>query len=155
MLTIEGKLLFDPVNVSKKHQKQSSWKKVALVMFNDDLDHYYAWFLQKRFNLVLNPPLRGSHVTIISDMVDNETYEQAHPFFNGKTVRFEYNPADIRTNGEHWWLRVASEDTRSIRTSMGLSADPYFSLHMTIGYANDKNIAHSKYILDCIKRHSL
>jgi len=60
MFEIIGKIEFDPVNVTKKHDKQSSWKKVAMVRFqnNDDTYAYYSWFLKKRFNLVLNKPIR-------------------------------------------------------------------------------------------------
>ena len=51
MIEIKGILEFDPVNVTKKHLKQSSWKRTAIVKFNDDISEYYSWFLQKRFDL--------------------------------------------------------------------------------------------------------
>ena len=155
MITVEGSLVFDPVNVSKKHHAQSSWKKVAMVKLDGDMDAYYAWFLQKRFNLTLNPPMRGAHVTIISDKIDPLIYDQAFAVFNGKPISLAYDPEEIRTNGQHWWLKVHSVDSQNIRRAMGLTPDPFFSLHLTLGYANDKNMAHSRYILDCITRHGL
>ncbi len=76
MFEIKGKIVFDPINVTKKHNAQSAWKKVAIVKFDCDLYEYYSWFLKKRFNLFLNKPLRGTHLTFINDIVDDEIYLQ-------------------------------------------------------------------------------
>ena len=57
MFSIKGKIVFDPINVTKKHNSQAVWKKVAIVKFDCDIYAYYSWFLQKRFNLFLNKPL--------------------------------------------------------------------------------------------------
>ena len=62
-----GRILFDPVNISKKHDKHASWKRVALLMFDCDISGYYAWFIRKRFNLILQPPIRGAHISFIND----------------------------------------------------------------------------------------
>ena len=51
MLELIGKIEFDPVNVTKKHNKQASWKKTAMIKFDCDIWEYYSWFLKKRFNL--------------------------------------------------------------------------------------------------------
>jgi len=40
---------------------------------------------------------------------------------------------------------------QSIRTELGLGK-PFFGLHMSIGYANEKNIEHSEYLHDLIKK---
>jgi len=73
MYTIEysGKILFEPENKTKKHLAQASWKKVAMVMFEGDIAEYYAWFLKRRFNIELNPPQRGAHITFINDSIDD------------------------------------------------------------------------------------
>jgi hypothetical protein len=67
MFELKGKIQFDPVNVTRKHSRQSSWKKTAMIKIDDDTWSYYAWFIEKRFNLKLNKPLRGTHITIIND----------------------------------------------------------------------------------------
>jgi len=156
MFELRGKIEFDPINVTKKHNKQSSWKKVALVKFEDcDLYAYYSWFLEKRFNLKLNKPLRGTHITIINDIVDDEIYAQAREVFHNKEIRILYDPTLIRSNGEHWWLKVYSDDAKNIRTAMGLTPDPYFGLHLTIGLATHLQAEHSKYIVEQCKRFNL
>ena len=152
MFEIKGKIVFDPINVTRKHNAQSVWKKVAIVKFDCELYSYYSWFLQKRFNLFLNKPLRGTHLTFINDIVDDDVYLKARELFDGKEITVKYDPAFIRSNKKgHWWLRVESLDAQNIRTVMGLG-DPYFGYHITVGLATHLQLEHSKYITDqCIR----
>jgi hypothetical protein len=153
MIEIRGKIEFDPVNVTKKHNNQSSWKKTAMIRFDCDTSIYYSWFLQKRFNLKLNKPLRGTHITIINDKIDGDVYTQARQIFQGQELTFRYDPTLIRSNDKgHWWIKVYCDDVRNIRTAMGLTPDPYFGLHLTIGLANNLQLEHSNYIKrQCLK----
>ena len=154
VIEITGKILFDPIHVSKKHGRQSVWKKTAMIVTGCDMHAYYAWFLRKRFNLVLMPPLRGTHVTFINEEVKDEVWTEARNFFNGKEATF-FMEIEPRSNSYHWWFRTHSPDTESIRESMGLSKSPFFTLHMTIGSPNEKNINHSRYILEKCKEFEL
>lgn len=155
MLEIKTILEFDPVKLTNKHHNQN-WKYNAICLIEGDIDKYYAWFLKKRFNLELNRPIRKAHITIISDKVtDLEKYNQAKQIFDGKEIVFTYEPDEIRTNGEHWWLKVYNTDIEAIREFAGLTRKPFFNLHLTLGYANEKNIAHSEYILRQIMKYNL
>lgn len=155
LIKAKGVLEFEPEDKTKKHKSQASWKRVAMIRTNDDLCEYYSWFIRTRFNLTLNKPLRGSHVTIIND-AEREVplFGEAAKVFNGKEIDFYIDP-EPRTNGEHWWLRVYCKDAEAIRMSCGGSATPFFAFHLTLGYANEKNIAHSNYILECCKFHQI
>jgi hypothetical protein len=152
MFEMKGKILFDPINVTKKHNAQSVWKKVAIVKFDCDLYEYYSWFLKKRFNLFLNKPLRGTHLTFINDIVDDDIYLQARDIFDGKEITIKYDPTIVRSNKSgHWWLKAESLDCQNIRNAMGIG-DPYFGYHITIGLATHLQLEHSKYITEqCIK----
>jgi hypothetical protein len=152
MFEMKGILVFDPINVTKKHNAQSAWKKVAIVKFDCDTYSYYSWFLRKRFNLFLNKPLRGTHLTFINDIVDDDIYLKAKEMFDGKEVTVKYDPTIVRSNKSgHWWLKAESLDCANIRSVMGLG-DPYFGYHITIGLATHLQLDHSKYITEqCIK----
>ena len=154
VIRIRGILEFSPEDVTRKHRNQSSWKRVAIIKTDCDLDRYYAWFLKKRFNLELNKNLRGTHVTFINDKFEKGIFDQFAPLFDGKEIDF-YIETEPRSNGEHWWLRVHCPEAESIRELMGLSRDPYFGLHLTLGHANEKYIAHSEYITKQCKRFEL
>jgi hypothetical protein len=151
MIKITGILQFDPTNRTRKHKSQSAWKKVAIIKTNCDLDLYYAWFIHKRYNLSLNRSIRGSHISFINDIVDNDKYEQTAEYFNNKEIEFSYNP-DVRTNGTHWWLNIECTDAENIRTIMGLDKTPYFGFHLSIGYGVGRNLEHSQYIHNYIKK---
>lgn len=155
MIKSTGVLEFSPQDRTRKHKNQSSWKKTAMIMVDSDIDEYYSWFLKKRFNLELNRTLRGSHITIISDKMDFQVFEDAAKIFDGREIDFFYDPKDINSTGKHWWLNVECTDAENIRESMGLKRTPYFGFHLTLGYANEKNIDHSRYIINQIKKFGL
>lgn len=154
LIKIKGILDFEPEDVTKKHLNQSSWKRVAIIKTDCDLDRYYAWFIKKRFNLDLNKNLRGTHISFISDKMDKYIFNQVSSLFNRKEIDF-YLETEPRSNGKHWWLRVYCPDAEIIRSACGLTKEPYFPFHLTIGKANEKNLSHSEYILRQCKQFEL
>ena len=154
ILTIKGTLDFDPKDFTKKHQKQSSWKKVLIANIDGEICEYYSWFLKKRFNLILNHPLRKAHLTIVNDRANEiKDWDRIKKKYQGKQINILYD-TDLRSNGEYWWMRADSIEARSIRRKLGLDPDPYFNYHITIGFPNEKNIEHSRYILKTIMFHN-
>lgn len=162
-----GKILFEPENRTKKHIAQSSWKKVAMVMFNDDIAEYYAWFLKKRFSIELNPPQRGPHITFINDSVEDlnnrigntadkeKVWEEIKKKWDGKKVNVTLNLRPF-SDIEHWWLIVDHkhrDELHSIRAEAGLGR-PYFGLHMTFGYQSENKNEKGEKILNRHLEHS-
>ena len=72
-ITLTGRIGFEPEDKTNKHLLQSSWKKIAMVFIEGDICEYYAWFLQKRYNITLNKPIRGAHVSFINDSIRDLT----------------------------------------------------------------------------------
>lgn len=164
-ILVSGKILFDPDDHTKKHIAQSSWKRIAMIMVDGEVSEYYSWFIKKRFNLVLNKPIRGSHVSFINDSMRdlslNGTYTDDQIQIRWEGVKERWNDkifevslyTNARTDGKHWWLNVTDEsraDLQQIRSELGLNK-PFFGMHLTIGYANERNIDHSNYIHGLIK----
>ncbi len=142
--TSNGMIHFEPRVLTKKHSKQS-WKNVAIIHINDDLWKYYQWFLKNRFHLFLEQPIRGTHLTIINDIIsDRPQYEIGKHKWNNQIVEFEYSN-ELRTDGKTWWLRAMTTPNsigEQIRIESGLSPKPYFGFHITIGTAEHKNTEH-------------
>jgi hypothetical protein len=40
LITVTGKIWFDPVNATKKHEAQASWKVVAMIVIYGEYSHY-------------------------------------------------------------------------------------------------------------------
>jgi hypothetical protein len=166
-ITLSGKIGFEPEDYTRKQKNQSSWKKVAMVFIDGDVCEYYSWFLQRRYNIILNKPLRLAHVSFINDSMKDLTQngliseEQALINWEGCKQRWDGKEIPIvlelspRTNDEHWWMNIPQDEREllhSIRAEIGLGR-PHFGLHMSIGRVRDGIVhqEHSKYIHDCIK----
>jgi hypothetical protein len=165
-ITLYGKIGFEPENKTKKHNAQSSWKRMAMVYLEGDVTEYYAWFIQKRYNLVLNKPLRGAHISFINDSIKDlsvngtKTMEQIDSDWEAVKTKWDKQIIPItldlnpRTDDRTWWLNIPNDEREllhNIRAELGLGR-PFWGLHMSIGYANEKNIDHSIYIHDLIKK---
>ena len=124
-----------------------------MVMLKGDIAEYYAWFIRRRYSIVLNKPLRGSHVTFINDREGdtNGFWAETKDRWDGINIELILN-IDVRTNAEFWWLRVEPHETLNrVRAELGLG-DPFFSYHMTVGYPNNKNEDQSRYIHGLLSR---
>lgn len=158
MFEIKGKILFDPINLTKKHKLQDSWKRVAMVNFDCDVSEYYAWFIKKRYNLELNRPQRGAHISFINDSLRDmgrfaSNWNEVKKKYDGTEVTLTLDP-DARSDGEHWWLMVEESSRKpllDIRAELGLGR-PFFGMHMTVGIVNPKHREHSEYILRNINK---
>lgn len=153
-ITLSGVIKFDPKDRTNKHKKQSKWKKVAMILFDGDITEYYSWWVKKRYGIQLNKPLRGAHITFISDKSENViNWDRVKNKYHNTNVTIKLNltpktDSNDPNSSYHWWLTVPEaerEPIHNIRRELGLPR-PYFGLHMTIGYCNEKNVEQSKYI---------
>lgn len=153
ILLAKGILHFDEELHTNK-QKAQNWKKFAAVELSCDIDNYYRWLLSRRFGVRLLPPFRGPHITVISEMIGRDITEEAYSIikkkYNNKEVSFEYEVSP-KSDGNHWWLRIHSNDINFIRKEAGLGK-PYWGLHLSLGYPHPKFVAHTNYIYNqCLK----
>ena len=160
VIKYRGKIVFDPIDKTAKHEKQASWKKVAMILLDGEICEYYSWFLEKRYELHLLKPIRNAHVTFINDSISD--IKKGNPNVDievlWNNLKQKYNNSEIevvldldpRSDGTHWWFNINQNERElihSIRAEIGLGR-PFFSLHMSIGHANERNIEHSNYIKD-------
>ncbi len=163
-ITLSGKIIFEPEDKTRKHKNQASWKKVAMVLIDSDICEYYSWLLQRRYSIVLNKPLRGPHISFINDSMFDlthkgtipeevaiATWERVKAKWDGKKIEVVLN-LEPKTDNRTWWFNIPNEnrdELHAIRTELGIGR-PHFGIHMSLGYANEKNIEHSTYIHECI-----
>jgi hypothetical protein len=165
-ITLTGRIGFEPEDKTNKHLFQSSWKKIAMVFIEGDVCEYYAWFLQKRYDITLNKPIRGAHVSFINDSMrdltqnNDKSEEEILQLWEDVKAKWDSKEIDIvldlnpKTDDRIWWLDIPNEEReglQAIRNELGLGR-PYFGMHMSIGYANEKNIEQSTYIHELIKK---
>jgi len=152
-MILHGNIQFDPTPITKKHINQSNWKRTAIITFDgSDLSDYYRWFIVKRYGLQLNKVLRESHITFINDRYnDDNKWNYIKHKYEGVSVEMSID-LDVRANESHWWFRVQPIALLSdIRLELGLTPNPYYPMHLTIGRVN--NIQHNAYIITNILKH--
>lgn len=125
-----GKLIYNP----KTHL--SSSEKWLVLMCDDELSAYYRCLFKREYpwKNKLTRPVWGAHVSIIrSEFI---------PKYNlwgldkNKIVEFEYEPGVI-DNKEYYWLKVKCPYLSDLRKQYGLSPDPKFGFHLTVGRTTD------------------
>ena len=137
-----------------------------MVFIDGDVTEYYSWFIQRRYNLVLNKPLRGAHISFINDSMrdlainDTRTPEEIETLWEAVKKKWDGKQINItldlnpKTDDRSWWLNIPHDERdelQSIRSELGLGK-PYFGMHMSIGRARDGVMEeHSKYLHECIK----
>jgi hypothetical protein len=158
-ITTVGKLVFDVKDLTNKHKLQSTWKKTAMLVIDGDIAEYYAWFIKNRYNLTLNRPIRGAHISFINDNLGDLgpngslLWEDVKSKWDGKEIEISLDLSP-KTDDRIWWLNVPHYDRlelQGIRNELGLGR-PYWGMHMSIGYANERNIEHSIYLHELIKK---
>lgn len=129
MIELKFKIQYDPVPLSGKAETMSKpWWMIATC--EGDLTEYYAWFVKQRTGIMIQRPAWGAHISVIrGEEPPNKELWGKH---QGKEITVIYDP-DVRTNGEHWWMRVHSADLLDIREEIGLPKFGMFNLHLTIG----------------------
>lgn len=136
-----------------------------MVFIDGDVTEYYAWFINRRYNLPLNKPQRGAHVSFINDSLKdlslngtrsieeiNAKWDEVKAKWDNKIIPITID-LDPRTDDKHWWFNIPNEDRellQGIRNELGLGR-PYWGMHMSIGLANEKNLYHSEYIHRLLK----
>jgi hypothetical protein len=101
--------------------------------------------------------LRGAHISFINDAkkrIDakndkerQKLWNQVKKIFHRKEVKLILE-LDPKTDGKHWWLRVHPDsrgELQAIRDILGIG-EPEHGFHMTIGYANERNLVQSDYL---------
>lgn len=135
-IKLQGKILFDPKDYTNKHKKQSSWKKVVIAKILGDYSEYYAWFIKKRFNLELNKPLRGAHITLINDSLRDigeniKNWDNFKDMWDGKIIDIylDVSPKNDYTNcGRRFKLTDAPVNQKMTITNIDKEISEKYSL---------------------------
>lgn len=76
-------------------------------------------------------PAWDSHITVIRN---EEPQNKIHwNKYNGLPIDFTYSHI-VENDGNYWWLPVQSLILEEIRLELGLSKDPEFPFHLSVGH---------------------
>lgn len=126
-----GKIVYSP----RSHLGMN--EKWAAVMCDDEISRYYRHLFTKEYPYLngskvgkLTRPVWGAHISFLrSEFIPN------HKLWGldaNKLVEFEYEPG-VLDNGTYFWIRCQCPALGDLREKYGLSRDPKYGLHLTIG----------------------
>ena len=126
-----GKLVYNP----RTHLASSD--KWLVLMCDDEISKYYRHLYSKEYPYLngdratkLTRPVWGTHASIIrGEFIPNM---KAWRLDENKLIEFEYDGGVI-DNGEYYWLKVSCPVLSELRKKYGLSPEPRFGFHLTIG----------------------
>jgi len=131
----QSEVMFDSTGTVKVHN--DGW---IILHVDPELTRYYL----SRFNrshvytdIQIMLPKWGGHITIVAgdeheSVEDTEENKKTLNMIDGMEIPFSYSPI-VTGNENHFWLNVKCESALDIRDSLGLSREPRYPFHLTIG----------------------
>lgn len=126
-----GKLVYSP----RTHLRSS--ERWLVLQCDDEISRYYRHlytvaypYLNAERHGKLTRPVWGAHISVIrGEWVPNYKLWKLK---DNKIIEFTYN-AGVLDNGEYYWLQVSCPELEDLREQYGLSRQPQFGFHLTIG----------------------
>lgn len=82
---------------------------------------------------LLTRPSWKEHITVVRDEEPLQAFQTLWKAYDGFTVEFLWD-LTVHTNGEYYWIPVVCDFALRIREELGLTRNPYYPLHMSIGH---------------------
>lgn len=147
MIEIKCKIQYDPVPLTGKTEVMfKPWWMIATI--DGEYSEYYSWFIKRRTGVILQSPAWGSHISVIRG--EQPPNEELWKKYQGDEIKVLYDP-DVRTNGEHWWMRAHCPEFLDIREELGLPRFGRMNLHLTIGRPIPRHVEMSNRFLSNFK----
>lgn len=128
-----GRLVYDPPS------HVGNTKNWLVLMCDDEISRYYRYlytkeyyFLNADYSTKLTRPIFGAHISLIRGEKISKQYQYLWKNYHNQMIEFEYDPG-VKDNKEYYWLNVKCDALLNIRSAYGLSRQPKFGLHLTVG----------------------
>lgn len=130
MFQVEGVLKYNPLR--QKLKKTRTHDEFFLILdIPKNVGLYYRYWVKKEFNIFLNPPAYGEHITVLDgrNPVGTEYLEHWNKY-EGERVTINYTNY-IYQQWKFCCLPVESVKLNAIRSELGFNHNP--NLHITFG----------------------
>lgn len=105
---------------------------LILKVNNQDIGRYYRTLYTKFYHncRTIEPASWKDHITIVRN--EEPIFKEFWLRYQNLEIEFDYEPI-VKTNGQHYWFEVDSPALLDLREELGLSRQPLYNLHLTIG----------------------
>lgn len=107
---------------------------------SNDFVQYYSSFLVKRYWILMNTPLHGSHITVYNEKLHKTVNWKKALQYHKKRIEFEYDENMVE-GGFHkgfimFYMKIFSHELETIKQSLNIEdGERYRGLHLTISSA--------------------
>lgn len=136
MLQSVGKLRYSPkLNGSLQRRDGGSTKWWLVIDVDPEIGKYYRelYYLSRYKVEKIQRPAWEAHISVIRDEPPLDKYKKLWEKYNGVQINFEYDPMKSKCDETYVWFPVKCDRALEIREELGLSRQPFFPLHLTIG----------------------
>ncbi len=128
------------------------WWLIGFLEEGNELREYYNWFIEKRTGLKLMKPAWGAHISIVRG--EEPSNIDLWGKLEGNKIEFSYEEF-VKTNSEHWWLRIVCDEMLEIRETLGIQKRHEIGLHITIGRPMPTQQELSNYYTKILQKENL
>lgn len=132
MFTSAGKLMYDPHKSGKRIIKASDWW--IILKTDEGIVDYYKHWIRKHYDVKFENTIWGSHISVNRGVVPPK--KELWNKHKGEMVEFTYTNRVYRVNDIFFCVDAYSTRLEEIRLELGLSKQPNYGFHLTIGRLN-------------------
>lgn len=99
---------------------------------DDEIARYYRYWVKKTYYTQLNTPYNGAHVTVLAGKYTEPANKEFWGHHENEKIEFSYD-SSVQITDHYYWLPVQCQRLIEIRRELGLSDQPYWPYHLSIG----------------------
>jgi hypothetical protein len=108
---------------------------LLIIKLSNSVSHYYKWFIEKEYGLILDPPCFGSHISVLDgrkpiDKGDKRIQDYLKSIDN-KPINISYNNSNIYRVWQFICMGVNDPKLNEIRNQLGFPSTD--TMHVTLG----------------------
>jgi len=133
MFTSVGQLWYDPHKNVKRVVKSAKWWMILKT--DEDIVEYYKYWLKKLCShMRFESTIWGSHISVNRGFTPPN--KEAWGKYEGEQIEFSYTNRIYRANEIFFCVDAYSTRLEEIRSELGMSSQPNYGFHLTIGRIN-------------------
>ncbi len=127
-----GKIFYDPHKSGKRVIKPSDWW--IILKTGEGIVEYYKHWIKKHYDVKFENTNWGSHISVNRGVVPPK--KELWGKYQGAQIEFTYTNRIYRANDLFFCVDAYSGRLEEIRSELGLSPQPNYGFHLTIGRIN-------------------
>ena len=124
--------MYDPHKSGRRIIKSSDWW--IILRTDEGLIEYYKYLIGRKWDVKFEQTIWGSHISVNRGVAPPN--KELWGKYKGEKVEFQYTNNIYRANDLFFCIDAYSKRLEEIRVELGLTPQPKYGFHLTIGRIN-------------------